>query len=75
MMHGDSAYVCNLSNTTGMQLLQCIFLWAWHCFRVDAVEPRAWSRPAERRGRLRAQQPRGVVAGRGDIGGRFIDSG
>ena len=24
MMHGDSAYVCNLSNTTGMQLLQCI---------------------------------------------------
>ena len=58
MMHGDSAYVCNMyvciyvSNTTGMQ----IFRVGVALLSLFAVEPRActtssvrWSRPAERR--------------------------
>ena len=60
-------------------IIATYFLWAWHSFHARAVGPRACrSHSAERRqrlGRLRAQQPKGVVARRGDIGGRFIDSG
>ena len=77
VLHGDPAYVCN---ATGMQLLQIpvgAVPLSCTCRRAKSMHYDG-SHPAERRqrlGRLHAQQPKGVVARREDIGGRFISGG